>query len=108
MENVNKPRLITDYEKLGDEIKEQIKMVYPYGFSQNLITFTNKEGRNINGLRFEVEDKIYLIRMTVSEADEIVDQDDDFDDDGNLRDDIKDEYEDKYSDDLDDLADFNE
>ena len=98
MENVGKPRLITDFEKLGDDIQQQIKMVYPYGFSQHLISFTNKEGKNIKGLRFEVEDKIYLVRMSVAEADEIIDQDDDFDDDGNLKDDIKDEYEDKYSD----------
>lgn len=106
MENKGKPRVITDFEKLSDEIQQQIKMVYPYGFSQHLISFTNKDGMNIKGLRFEVEEKIYLIRMSVAEADEIIDQDEDFDDDGNLKDDVKDEYEDKYSD-LD-LSELNE
>lgn len=97
MSETQKPRVITDYEKLSDIIAEQIKLEYPYGFSQNLITFTNAQGKNIKGLRFETEEKIYLIRMTEEEAVTIVDEDDDFDDDGNLKEDIKDEYEDKYS-----------
>lgn len=96
MSEIQKPRVITDYEKLNELIIEQIKLEYPYGFSQNLITFTNAQGKNIKGLRFESDDKIYLIRMTEDEADTIIDEDDDFDDDGNLKDEIRDEYEDKY------------
>ena len=36
--------------------------------------------------------------MTVSEAVQIVDDDEDFDDDGMLKDEIKEEYEEKFSD----------
>ena len=36
--------------------------------------------------------------MTVSEAVQIVDEDEDFDDDGMLKDEIKEEYEEKFSD----------
>jgi hypothetical protein len=97
MNEIQKPRVITDYEKLSEAIIEQIKLEYPYGFSQNLISFTNAHGKSIRGLRFETDEKIYLIRMTEEEAVTIVDEDEDFDDDGNLKDDIKDEYEDKYS-----------
>jgi hypothetical protein len=97
MNELQKPRVITDYEKLNELIIEQIKLEYPYGFSQNIITFTNTQGKNIKGLRFETEEKIYLIRMTEAEAVSIIDEDDDFDADGNLKEDIKDEYEDKYS-----------
>lgn len=97
MSEIQKPRVITDYEKLTEAIVEQIKLEYPFGFSQNLITFTNAVGKNIKGLRFETDEKIYLIRMTEEEAVTIVDEDDDFDEDGNLKEEIKDEYEDKYS-----------
>lgn len=98
-----KPRVIKDYDALEQSIQEQIKLVYPYGFSQNLISYTNKEGKLVSALPFETDDKYYLVRMTLSEARTIIDEDDDFDDDGMLKDDAKETYEDKYSD-LDYLA----
>ena len=104
MEDKNKLRVITDYEKLTEAIQEQIKLEYPYGFDQHLISFMNREGKKIKGLRFETEEKIYLIRMTIVEAQIIIEEDDDFDDDGNLIDEVKEEYEDKYIN-LDELSD---
>ena len=97
-EGMDKLRVVTDYERLSEEIQEQIKLEYPYGYSQHLILFKNREGKNIKGLRFETEEKIILIRMTENQAEEIVEQDDDFDEDGNLIEDVRDEYEEKYSD----------
>lgn len=99
----NKPRVIKDFTKLETELQEQIKLIYPYGFSDNLITFTNKDGALVSALPFETEDKYYLLRMTVQEADKIVEMDEDYDEDGNLKKGIKDEYEDKYAD-LDHIA----
>ncbi|MBI9069751.1 MAG: hypothetical protein JEZ09_20810 [Salinivirgaceae bacterium] len=96
--STNKPRVIKDFNKLDPEIQEQIKLVYPYGFSENLITFTNKDGLLVSALPFETDEKYYLLRMTEKEAVRIVEMDDDYDDDGNLKQDIKDDYEDKYSD----------
>lgn len=101
MATVNKLRVVTDYEKVPEEIQEQIKLAYPYGFSQHLITFKNREGKNIKGLRFESEEKIYLLRMTVARAEDIIEQDDDYDEDGNLADDVKADYQDKYIEGLD-------
>ncbi|MGQ8338879.1 hypothetical protein ACUNWD_20140 [Sunxiuqinia sp. A32] len=94
---VSKPRVIKDYEKLEEAIQEQIKLVYPNGFSQNLITFTNKDGLLVSALPFETDEKYYLVRMTSQEAKEIIRDDDDYDDDGTLKDETKEEYEDKYS-----------
>jgi len=96
--NTTKPRVIKDFEKLAEEIQEQIKLTYPDGFSQHLIKFTNKEGRLVSALPFETEDKYYMVRMTVSQAVDIILQDDDYDDDGYLKDDVREEFEDKYSD----------
>ncbi|MFH1000453.1 MAG: hypothetical protein V1783_06400 [Bacteroidota bacterium] len=95
---MEKKRVIKDYEKLTEEIQEQIKLTYPTGFSQNLITFTNKEGKRVSALPFETDDTYYLVRMTVYEALAIIEDDDDYDDDGVLRDESREEYQDKYTD----------
>lgn len=102
----NKPRIVKDYDKLSQEIQEQIKLIYPMGYTQHLVTFTNKEGEKKKGLPFETEDYYYLIRMTVAKAEAIVEEDDDFDDDGVLRSSVKDRYTDKYEDE-DFLSDLN-
>lgn len=98
---MSKPRVIKNYEKLDEETLEQIKLHYPEGFSGNLIRFTDVDGRLTSALPFETEEKYYLIRMTKSEAVEIIADDDDYDDDGNLLDDVRDEYADKYDEDDD-------
>lgn len=98
MENKSKVRVTQEYSKLSEEIREQLKLVYPEGFSQYLFQFTNKEGKNTSALRFETDEKIYLIRMSVQEARQIIEDDDDYDEDGYLKEDVRDDYEDKYSD----------
>ncbi|PTN09565.1 hypothetical protein [Mangrovibacterium marinum] len=101
MAPISKPRVIKDYEKLDEAIKEQIKLEYPNGFSQNLISFTNKDGMLVSALPFETEDRYYLVRMTTQEAIDIISDDDDYDDDGTLKDESREAYEDKYSEDMD-------
>jgi hypothetical protein len=94
----NKLKVIQDYEKLTDELKEQIKLVYPEGYSQHLISFNNSKGEKVSALRFETFEKIYLVRMSIRKAEQIIEDDTDYDDDGNLKDNIKEKYEDEYSD----------
>lgn len=98
MTTSSKPRIIKDYEKLDEAIKEQIKLVYPNGFSQHLISFTNKDGLLVSALPFETDEKYYLVRMTSQEAIDIISEDDDYDDEGTLKDESREAYEDKYSD----------
>lgn len=94
----NKPRVIKDYEKLDEHIQEQIKLVYPDGFSHQLVSFVNREGKKVSALPFETDEKYYLVRMTVQEAREIIEDDDDYDEEGTLKEGIREEYEDKYAD----------
>ena len=61
----------------------------------NVLHF-DKDGKNVSALPFETDDKYYLIRMTLSEAERIIEDDDDYDDDGFLKDHVREEYEDKY------------
>ena len=93
-----KPRVIKDFEKLDEEIQEKIKLEYPEGFYHHLVTFTNKDGFKVSALPFETEEKYYLIRMTVQEAIDIIEDDEDYDDDGLLKEDVKMDFEDKHTD----------
>lgn len=93
-----KTRIIQDYEKLSNELKEQVKLVYPDGYSQYLIKFNNTKGEKVSALRFETFEKIFLIRMSTEKARQIILDDEDFDEDGILKDEIKDKYEDEYAD----------
>ncbi len=100
----NKPRIIKDYNKLDKNLQEQIKLVYSDGFADNLIHFFDKNGIKVTALPFETEDKYYMLRMTETEAIQIVDEDEDYDEEGFLKDEVKQDYEDKYAD-LDHIAD---
>jgi len=93
-----KPKVIKDYEKLDAATREQIKLVYPYGFSENLISFSSKNGKIITALPFETDEKYYLIKMSILEAEQIIEDDDDYNDDGDLKSSAKEGYEDKYGD----------
>lgn len=93
-----KPRVVKDYDKLPPEIKEQIKLAFPSGFFQHLVSYVNKEGQNVSALPFETDEKYYLVRMTAHEARVIIEEDDDFDDDGILKEDVKEEFKEKFAD----------
>jgi DNA-directed RNA polymerase subunit delta len=83
-----KKRIVKDYNDLPEEVLNQVKLEYPEGFSQNLVTYTNSEGRIVSALPFDTSEIYYLIRMTEEEAERIIEEDDDYDDEGNLRDDF--------------------
>jgi hypothetical protein len=93
-----KPRVVKDYDKLPTEIKEQIKLVFPSGFHQHLVSYTNKDGQRISALPFETDDTYYLVRMTAHEARVIIEEDDDFDDDGILKEEVREEFKEKFAD----------
>ncbi len=103
---MSKPRIIKDYAKLSDELKEQLKLVYPLGFTDHLIPFVNRLGERKKGLPFEMEDAILLVRMTVSQAQAIIEEDPDYNDEGRLRKGAQSEYEDKFED-LDFIKELN-
>ncbi len=89
----NKPRVVTAFEKLDTSVQHQIKLEYPEGFSQHLISFVNKDGVKVSALRFESDKKIYLIKMSLIMAEQLIEEDEDYDEEGNLTEDARDEYE---------------
>lgn len=98
MSEISKPRVVTAFEKIDQSIQERIKLEYPEGFYQHLISFFNKDGEKVSALRFETEEKIYLIKMTKSDAMQMIEDDEDYDEDGNLTDEAREEYEDNLDD----------
>ncbi len=98
MNKDNKPRTVTSFDKISQELQEQIKLTYPFGFSDELIQFANKDGELVSALRFETDEKIYLIKMTRTKAEQLIEEDEDYDDDGVLRPEVKEDYEDRYAD----------
>ncbi|MBN2668251.1 MAG: hypothetical protein JXR60_03395 [Bacteroidales bacterium] len=97
MDRKDKPKVIQSYEKLSKELREQIKLVYPEGYIQHLIEFTNAKGELVSALPFETDEKVYLIKMSDIKAQEIIELDDDYED-GSLKKSVREKYEDEYSD----------
>lgn len=88
MPDMSKKRIVKDYEALPEELLARIKLEYPYGFVQHLLTYTNRDGQKVSALPFETEDVYYLIRMTIQEAHQIIEDDEDYDEEGTLREDF--------------------
>ncbi|MBU6341040.1 MAG: hypothetical protein KGS48_06055 [Bacteroidetes bacterium] len=80
-----KKRVVKDYDSLPEDIIRLIKMKYPTGYADHLVSYTDKEGKKVSALPFETDDTYYLIRMTILDAKRIVKEDEDFDEDGVLR-----------------------
>lgn len=96
MANINKSRVIKNYDKLTDDELEQIKLVYPRGFRKHLVEFTSMDGKKRKGLPIETEEKYYLIRMTQDEAVYVIANDDDYDDNGRLKPGVQSRLADKH------------
>lgn len=80
-----KKRLVKDYDALSEDIIRLVKLKYPTGYADHLVTYTDKDGKRVSALPFETDDSYYLIRMTALEAKRIVKDDEDFDDEGTLK-----------------------
>ncbi len=83
-----KKRVVKDYHALPEDIVRLVKMTYPSGYAESLLTYTDKEGKKVSALPFETDEAYYLIRMTILEAKRLVKEDVDYDDEGQLREDF--------------------
>ena len=105
----NKTRLVKDYDKLSLDIQNQIKNAYPQGFADHLITYIDAKGKVVSALPYEIGDYYYLVRMTLEEAYDIVENDKDYDVEGVLREDFPvGEFEGEEEEETDDLNDIPE
>lgn len=95
---VNKTKIIKNFEKLTSDELEQVKLVYPRGFRKHLVEFIGMDGKKRKALPIETADKYYLIRMTVEEAIYVIASDDDYDENGLLKSKIQAKLSDKHDD----------
>ncbi|MBP5365369.1 MAG: hypothetical protein J6Y82_05545 [Bacteroidales bacterium] len=95
----SKPRIIKNYEKLDDALREAIAAAFPLGYADKIQTFDIGGGRLMSALPFETEEFSYLIKFPINEDADIDndaasadDQDDDLDLEGG--EDVEEEDED--------------
>ncbi len=80
-----KKRLVKDYDALPEDIVRALKIKYPTGYEEHLISYVDAKGKKVSSLPFEAENAHYLVRMTIGEAKRLVKEDEDFDDEGVLK-----------------------
>lgn len=61
---MSKPKVIKDYNKLDEGLKQELLSSFPRGFDKYLITFKNHKNKLISALPYETEDFSYFIKMT--------------------------------------------
>lgn len=98
--NNSKKRLVVSFNNLSVELQEQMKALYPLGYSDVMMRIDKPNGDFFYAVPFETEEVSYLVKIDVK-IDEVRDDDDDKDFFGD--DEIKgaDEIQDDGSDDVD-------
>lgn len=96
----SKKRLVVSFNNLSVELQEQMKALYPLGYSDVMMRIDKPNGDFFYAVPFETEEVSYLVKIDVK-IDEVRDDDDDKDFFGD--DEIKgaDEIQDDGSDDVD-------
>lgn len=96
-----------DYKSCPSEVLEILQQKYPYGFTKDLIKFQNAKGDTISGVRVELDDIVYLVKVNVRLKEMVQDYELDDDDDDIEKDEndlMKDAaFEDTGDDDDDDM-----
>jgi|LZCG01.1.fsa_nt_gb hypothetical protein len=60
-----KKRIIVDYKTLSQEILERIVLMYPGGFDDSIIKYTDAKGNKVSAIPVETEDIYYLVKVGV-------------------------------------------
>jgi len=72
----NKKRVIVDYKTLPDDILEGIANKYPYGYGEtDIIKFRNSKGDLISAIRYETNDAVYMVKVSMQLKDMIKEYD---------------------------------
>ena len=71
-----KKRLVVSFNNLPAELQEQVKMLYPAGFSDYMIRVEKPNGDFFYAVSFETEEISYLVKIDVK-IDDVTDDDDD-------------------------------
>jgi len=61
---MSKKRAILNYRKISDEIKLEIDKQYPFGVENHLVEMTDHKGEKHKAIMVEMEEFIYLIKLS--------------------------------------------
>ena len=102
----NKPRSIVSFANLAPELQEEVKKLYPYGYTEAMMRIDKPNGDFFYAVPFETEAISYLVKIDVKNdehvdaedheyydddlkgADELADQNDEDEDIDNFRDEM--------------------
>ena len=62
--NKSKLNIIIDYDSIDDELLEQVKYAYPYGFNNAIIEYANNKKLVERAIILETDDRVYMLRLS--------------------------------------------
>ena len=72
---MDKPKVLTDYQKLTPELMELFNETFPQGIVGQTIRFPNAKGEIITAVRMETEERIYLVKLSARAKEILSDED---------------------------------
>lgn len=72
---MDKPKVVTDYQKLSPELMELFNETFPHGIVGQTIRFPNSKGEIITAVRMETEERIYLVKLSARAKEILSDED---------------------------------
>ncbi len=73
---VVKRRSVVSFANLPEELQEEVKKLYPYGYNEAMMRIEKPNGDFFYAVPFETEEVSYLVKVTVKIDDHIEDNDD--------------------------------
>ncbi|MBP3383199.1 MAG: hypothetical protein IIV29_01670 [Tidjanibacter sp.] len=100
----NKKRSVVSFANLSPELQEEVKKLYPYGFTEAMMRIDKPNGDFFYAVPFETDEVMYLVKINVKIDDHIEEEDDKdyYNDDLKGADELADSEEDE---DIDNLRD---
>lgn len=73
---VVKRRSVVSFANLPEELQEEVKKLYPYGYNEAMMRIEKPNGDFFYAVPFETDEVSYLVKVTVKIDDHIEDEED--------------------------------
>lgn len=73
---VVKRRSVVSFANLPEELQEEVKKLYPYGYNEAMMRIEKPNGEFFYAVPFETDEVSYLVKVTVKIDDHVDDEDD--------------------------------
>lgn len=69
-----KLKAVIDYSKLSADLLALFNETYPYGVAGQTVRFPNAKGETVTAVMLETDDRIYLVKLRVSQQQSLSDE----------------------------------